>query len=377
MLVASAAKAGLRCRAIDLFADLDTQQLSEQSQTVSLGSGEQSYSFRTEALLRAVTVLDPAKRCSIIYGSGFEGDPDVLTTLSYQREVLGNSAATIELLKQPAQLVNLLQILGIPHPEICFELPDDDHADWLQKQIGACGGHHVQRLDGGCEVLNKRIYFQRFVAGRNLSATFLSDGNTNYFIGFCEQHHADLTDYPFNYGGAVSVNADDLPDSLLTELKEAAQQLVQHAGIIGLWGMDFIVNGDACWWLLEINPRPCATLELHEDCLPVESSSLLPWHISAVKGYLANLSQAGFGHFTRHHGNTVVYAKTELIIPPGYRWPAWSSDRPHPGSCIQPGQPVCTVHAHADSIAEVYKALRLRQNIILSELASTTSASSL
>lgn len=358
MLAASAGKAGWRCRVIDLFADLDTEQFAEKVETVIGQDDGQVSGFHPEALLAAIARLDPQACCPVIYGSGFEANPETTARLSQQRQLFGNSAQTVRQLKQPRLLADLLKKLAIPHPEIRFEQPHDS-AHWLQKRSAACGGFHVQKAGRYAVEATDTLYYQRFVSGRNLSATWLSNGRKADLIGLCEQFHADLPDYPFNYGGAISIAADALAQSLLSELNQAAQQLTRQSGLTGLWGFDFITDG-ADWWLIEVNPRPCATLELHEG----SQHSLLNAHIDAFYGHLPE--QAWY--FSEHRGHAIVYPGHEILIPLQYNWPVWSSDWPQPGTRIRPGQPLCSVHACGDSPTTVYNTLALKQKIILSEL---------
>jgi predicted ATP-grasp superfamily ATP-dependent carboligase len=342
MLAASAAKAGLRCRVIDLFGDGDTRALAERTETTVLAG----YNFQKEALLAAVGRLDPEQRCGVIYGSGCEADPEVLTALCRKRPLLGNSPATINTVKQPESLVSLLQTLGIPHPEIRFDPPQT--GDWLEKQTGACGGRHIRRVCLSSTHRKAGVYYQQFVAGRSLSATCLANGHDAIIIGFCEQWHAGLADHPFIYGGAISLNPAALPAMFVRDIQDAAKALTERTGLTGLWGIDLIA-ADETWWLLEINPRPCATLELHEG-----EDSLLSWHIAAAQN--PSHLPIDHWHFETHRGHAIVYAEREINIAV-QGWPHWISDRPHAGAVIKPGEPVCTVHAQGHTVAAVREKL--------------------
>jgi predicted ATP-grasp superfamily ATP-dependent carboligase len=356
MLAASAGKAGIRCKVIDLFADLDSQTLAEQTATAAL----QGYNFRADALLAAADRLDPEHRCGVIYGSGFEADPDVLTELCRKRPLLGNCPATIDAVKQPKRLARVLQTLNIPHPEIRFEAPQT--GDWLEKQTGACGGSHILRVCLSSTQRNAGMYYQRFVEGRQLSVTLLSDGRDTTIIGFCEQWHAGLKDHPFTYGGAVVLHPQALPEYLVSELHDAAKALTGQVGLRGLWGIDLIAT-EADWWLLEINPRPCATLELHES-----GNSLLPWHIAAARGPLP--IDCWDLDFATHRGHTIVYAQETLTVPER-DWPCWISDRPHAGTLIRPGEPVCTVYAQGQTPAAVRKKLSRACAAVITDLSGS------
>ena len=126
---------------------------------------------------------------------------------------------------------------------------------------------------------------------------------------------------------------------------------------MGLNGIDFVVDGRD-WWLLEVNPRPTATLELW-DVAPMPS--LFRLHVQACRGRLpATLPTPRGGLAT-----AVVYSGETLRVPKGFFWPDWCSDIPEDGSVIAPGEPVCTVLAGGEnpSVA-AHWATELRQSIL-------------
>jgi hypothetical protein len=65
---------------------------------------------------------------------------------------------------------------------------------------------------------------------------------------------------PFRYGGAVAPT--DLPPAVARRLIDAAEAVASAAGLVGLGSADFLVDGEGGFTLLEINPRPGATLDI-------------------------------------------------------------------------------------------------------------------
>ena len=104
----------------------------------------------------------------------------------------------------------------------------------------------------------------------------------------------------------------------------------------GLVSADLLVDGEA-WWLLEINPRPGATL----DVLDRGPVPLFAAHVAAAAGRLpehrAPLASAA--------ATEILYAETDLPSVPVFDWPDWAMDRPPAGSRIEAGAPICTVLA--------------------------------
>jgi predicted ATP-grasp superfamily ATP-dependent carboligase len=125
----------------------------------------------------------------------------------------------------------------------------------------------------------------------------------------------------------------------------------------GLNGIDFMLDQNG-WKLLELNPRPTATLELW-DVAPMPS--LLKLHVQAFLGRLP----AALPSLTWSLAVAVVYASDQLAIPADFVWPDWCSDRPSAGSLIAAGEPICTVRAGGRNSADATQwAEELRRSIL-------------
>src|SRR5262249_10321688 len=125
------------------------------------------------------------------------------------------------------------------------------------------------------------------------------------------------------------------PD-LAQALVQAVERLGQALPLVGLNSADFLVDGDE-FRLLEINPRPGATLDIFE---PPEGS-LFALHIAACEGELAGTPPRLDGA----RAAAIVYVERAIASFPALRWPDWVADRPQPGTAIKAGEPLCTVHA--------------------------------
>ena len=106
----------------------------------------------------------------------------------------------------------------------------------------------------------------------------------------------------------------------------------------GLGSADFMVRGDEAL-LLEINPRPGATLDIFDS----DSDPLLGLHLDAVmEGRLPTGGLALEGGAA----SAIVFAPKRLTVPK-MPWPAWAADRPKAGERIDKNRPICTVLARA------------------------------
>src|SRR5262249_32922913 len=167
---------------------------------------------------------------------------------------------------------------GIPHPDTILS-PPPQATGWLAKRKGGAGGSHIVRAGGDTQP-NGEFYFQRAIAGIPVSALFLADRRRALILGFSAQWASPTADPPFRYGGAVRPAA--IAPTIGDVLAAAVQRLMQAIPLVGLNSADFLVDGDE-FRLLEINPRPGATLDVFE---PAEGS-LFALHVAACEGELS------------------------------------------------------------------------------------------
>jgi uncharacterized protein len=307
------------------------------SRSVAARSGK----FDARRLLAAAQVMCSPDRCSgLIYGSGFEGRTGLLAKLARGRTLFGNPPDTVTRLKDPVHFFPLLDSFGIAYPETRLDSPADV-SGWLVKRTGGAGGSHVRPARSRHRARPGR-YFQKLQSGRTLSVLFAADGRDARVIGVNEQWTAGIAQCaPYCYGGAVS--GISLPDGVQARIATALGRLVRGTGLVGLNGLDFILDDDAPY-VLEINPRPTATIDLYDADI---EGGLLALHIRACRGELREIQWSG--HSRAH---AIVYATDALRVPAGMNWPAWCTDIPESGSLIPAGAPICSVHARAASSAQ-------------------------
>src|SRR5262249_31125487 len=102
-------------------------------------------------------------------------------------------------------------------------------------------------------------------------------------------------------------------------------------------------DGDE-FWILEINPRSGATLDIFE----ADGASLFSLHMEACAGNLIDHAP----HLDGAKASAIFYADRDVIAPERFEWPTWSADRPNAGIAIRGGEPLCTVHACAATRVE-------------------------
>jgi predicted ATP-grasp superfamily ATP-dependent carboligase len=96
-------------------------------------------------------------------------------------------------------------------------------------------------------------------------------------LGFSEQWTAPSARSLWRYGGAI--RPASLPAPLARMMTSAVKSVVTEFKLKGLGSADFLVNGEDAL-LLEINPRPGATIDIFDS----GRSPLIQLHLDAVHG---------------------------------------------------------------------------------------------
>lgn len=334
-LAASARRGGYLPLVTDFFGDQDT--LAAAYAHVRL-AGDLARGIEEQDLLRVLEMLSEQRPpAGIVYGTGFEMRTHLLDRLAQRWRLFGNNAETVAKVKNPEQLAATCAGLGIPCPDLSLS-PPPSPADWLVKRRGGAGGGHVKpalhphSAGGG-------MYYQRKMSGTPIAALFVSDGKHAVVLGFSAQWSSPTSRQPYRYGGAV--RPATVTPAVADLLDAAVHKLAAAFSLVGLNSADFLVDGESIW-LLEINPRPGATLDIFEP----RGGSLFALHMAACRGKLF----AAPHHPEGAKASAIVYAKNDIPCVPALDWPDWSADRPAAGITIKAGEPVCTVYACSQDV---------------------------
>jgi predicted ATP-grasp superfamily ATP-dependent carboligase len=351
-MAAAALRAGYVPLVADLFGDADTRAMAARYRPLQgrFGSGVRERDVITA--LDALREAWPGPIEGLVLGSGFERSPRLIGALERRFRLIGASAEAVASLKDPFAFADLLRRLRVPHPEVGRAGERGAQGVWLSKRRGGSGGGHIRVARAGPAQAGR--YVQRCVAGTPYAAAFLADGRRASIIGFSEQWTTPSRHAPWRYGGAIEPAR--LPASISGAVEAAVAAIVDEVGLKGLASADFLVEGER-WWLLEVNPRPGATL----DVLDRRPTPLLQRHIEACAGYLGATEERP----ALAAGSMILYAPRAVTAGIPLAWPEFVADRPLPGVRIKAGAPICTIAA-TDLNAEAVKArLSLRSTDIL------------
>lgn len=350
-LAAAARRAGYVPLVADLFADADTRAIAADVERVP---GGLSCGLRRVAVIAALEKL--AARSSVppigvVAGPGFEDRPGHLAAIAARFPLLGASGATVKRVKSSDGFAAACAARGLPHPAHRNDGVVADGTGWLVKRRGGAGGGHVRPHGGG--PVPAGHYLQAAVAGEALSVAVVSDGAVAVCMGWCRQLAAPTEGRPFRFGGLVG---NVVPPAAAAEIEAAARTLALDLGVVGLASLDVIV-GPGGWWVLELNPRPGASLDVLDRGATGEGVSLFGAHVAACRGEGLPAPAMRGGPV---RASLVVFAARPVGAAAQADWPDWVADRPAPGDRIPAGAPIATALAAADTEQEAVALVRWR-----------------
>ncbi len=342
MLAQAARNSGFSPVVIDCYGDQDTQKLAEQYRQVK--------SLAVADLTPAIEFFKQQGISQVVYGSGFEQHSDSLIFLAGHFQILGNHPENFIALHNKRDFFQRLRQLNINYPEVRFTAPDDCEG-WLIKPEQSQGGVNIQHLTKNSSAyLEAAYYYQRYLNGKALSVLFLADGTQAQVIGYNQQLVTSFTNQPFVF--AAILNQAELSLTQQQILTDWINQLTECYGLRGLNSLDFILADDICY-VLEINPRPSASMQLYDG-------ALFTAHIEACQGKFSN-ADFKTGCFRLYQ---IVYAPAQIQISAEIQWPDGYVDIPTTGAMINPQQPICSIIASGKNLVELSTDLQLKKSFL-------------
>ncbi len=151
---------------------------------------------------------------------------------------------------------------------------------------------------------------------------------------------------------------------LLEQARAICTCLAEGFGLRGLFGVDVIWDGRRAW-VLEVNPRPGASLEVLERQAGIR---VFDAHLDAFSGRLPHVDVER-GWSGEAAGKAIVFATHDGVARATEGWPARGiRDVPNPGDEIHAGHPVCTLLAAAPAPQQVIAALEQRTAELRAEI---------
>lgn len=354
----SAVRAGFQPVCADLFADLDTTEIAElvpvqdypESLPDDVARVRADGWFYTGALENRHDLIERMQAPNTPYGS-----------------LWGAPASVLRLIRDPFWVHETLVRGGQPSPAVRPQsLPPDTSGQWMQKPLASAGGRAVSVWDRNSHI-DEAVYYQQRLYGQTMSALYIRNGSNLQLLGMTRQ----LTDPvltrcpgPFSYGGSIGPITPTA--TMAHRLKAAVDLLAKQCGLQGLFGVDFIRDDKDVPWIVEVNPRYTASVEILE--LALQRSLLLHCehspglHSEHLPGLHSILTPAP------SIAKMILYADRMLTAPDlrplRHDHTPWEvpslADIPIAGTVVQSGWPICTVLAAGHDNESCLSALRER-----------------
>jgi len=354
MLAELATREGHEVVAVDRFGDLDLVQTCQSVSILRDLGGQGGMAELVEVAERI-----PAER--VVYGAGLENRPDLVARLAAGRTLLGCPPETLRRVRDPVTLGASLRGAGLAYPRTFSASEAPARADrarrWLRKPVRGGGGRGVREWRGGR--LPAGVVVQERISGVPCSAAAVADGRSATVLGVSEQlvGRRALGVRGFRWCG--NVVPPRLPADERRALGAAARAVCAHLaaafGLRGVFGVDLVWDGERAW-VVEVNPRPVASLEVVDAAHGVRSFAA---HLEGCAGRLP--AETAAGDPARAAGKAVVFAIEDVRIPDSRDWPQRGiRDVPHPGEAIAAGRPICTLVGTGSSADDVVADLEAR-----------------
>lgn len=365
-LVQSAIRGGMATLAADRFVDADLLEACPSAIRID------DY---PDGLVRAIRAFSGSAWC---YVGGLENRPDLIERLAGVGPLAGSPASAARRVRDPDWLAARCSSAGCPMPET-HRSPDGLPLDgrFLLKPLGRAGGHGIAAWRGGEPPPGPSIW-QRLIAGAPCSAAFVTDRETTtllmttrQLIGWHPTRSGPSEMESFAWTGATTFD----PGSPVADaVAMLGRCIAAEAGLVGLFGIDFLIDDRGAVVPIEVNPRPTASMELWDRAT---GSSHAAAHVAACGLDIIGMpvESAAVGRMpARVHGKAVLFAREPIRVS-ARTHSAWLrlresyrdargfsgvADIPAAGIAIGPGRPVLTVFADGETGDAVLASLSSR-----------------
>ncbi|MFM7516738.1 MAG: ATP-grasp domain-containing protein [Pirellula sp.] len=320
--------------------------------------------------------------CSVVLCGGMENKPELVDRLIQLGARCGANGDALRELRSYANWKRWAEASNIAWPltlgpfdsenpefhALCNN--DEPKRLWLVKPVNGAGGIHVRPLanDHSFKTTNTDLskssqwLVQQYIPGTSIGVSYCSDRVGTQVFGIARGIDARELEapLPFIYRGNIAAIA--ITHQMEDRLRAFGDYVAKQTGLLGLWQADFQLDSDGKLWLLEINPRWSASMELHET---LQGFSWMKKHLEILRS-----PEEVFVHDSRQRkvsdgqmAKGVIYAPRDLNVSADQlarlwqaRWdgtlgelqhaPFRVADIPEPirgGLAIPEGMPIATV----------------------------------
>ena len=363
MLAELATREGHDVFAVDRFGDLDLQRLCP-SVSIMRDLGGRG------GMAELVDAAEGIGAERVVYGAGLENRPELVARLAAGRTLLGCTPETLRRVRDPAVLGASLRTAGLAYPTTYSAEEAPVRADPLTS-LAAQADPRRRRPRGAC-VARRAAGRRRHRAGAHRRAPVLRGGGRRRTLRGAARRERAADRAPRARRPRLDVVRERRPAAVAGartgRAGDAAQAICAHLaaafGLRGAFGVDMVWDG-AQPWVVEVNPRPPASLESIDAAHGVRSFAA---HVEACAGRLPAAARSP-AEPPGAAGKAVVFATEDLRAPDTSEWAARGiRDVPHPGEPITAGSPICTLVATGGTPKAVLADLEARAAALRREL---------
>ena len=376
-LAESAIAAGLRPLCVDFFEDMDL--------TALLAHGRGRFVGRIESFTDLPRVTHSVRSSiPLLWAGGLENHTDVLRAISSRRILIGADPDTVDQVRDPVRLRSCLSDSGLTVPRLATECTAVADCQWLRKPFAGSGGLGIQRYEQSdarqrhgqarnplardddsapagrlSQEIRQTEFLQEYIDGVPMSAVCSIANGKLQLWGMSLQ----VTGWPslgasdFLFCG--NIGPVDPGDDVTHEVLAAAKTITDRTGLMGVFGIDFILREGRAWFL-EVNPRLTASHVLFEQQIPGQlmREHLTAFGLSLVTAREARSSARGPESVT---ARLILWAHSDFLVPGDLESSfirvagraVRIADVPMPGATIRQGSPICSVLVRAESMSAV------------------------
>lgn len=298
----------------------------------------------------------------ILLGGGTENWPELMEALHQNFRVLGPTPEQLEQLRSLDAWRNWAADSGIRFPatRTCRLGADaksltnrEQHSptgNWLLKSIRSSGGLGVREFTTG-HAFSDADYLQEKIEGRSLGVTCILEPSGCSYLGATEAFSSHDWPAPSEYIYRGSWGKFQLGEPTLAAVQQLANRVQTETGLLGWLQMDLIEDAAGDVWLIEMNPRWTAGMEVLFDCgTNAAVHHLRAWGVEAACP--SPLTPADSRPITC--AKAIIYTPKEISFRQETIEKLHALPREHfsdipstqmTGAAIPPGQPLLTVRS--------------------------------
>lgn len=273
---------------VDHFADHDCRQAAEHVVRINPWGGNvlNGSEFITELL-----AVGARPQSQVLLAGGTENWPELVELLHQHFTVLGPTVGQLRQLRSPECWQQWAKQSSVPFPEILWQ-HDHPAGNWLRKPLRSAGGYWIRRSSKPHEPGNSRsqsrqtsdsthftqslatsatapypdsldAYWQQHVPGRSLGVyCVLHHSGSEELLGATESISAAQWPGPSEFIYRGSLGPIKLPPHHCRQVADLCHLIQRETGLLGWLQLDFIEDQAGDLWLLELNPRWAAGMEV-------------------------------------------------------------------------------------------------------------------